>query len=128
MIFSDYIFNTFTYSSSYNRIVHGIEMNPLNVAYQKVYYLTESIRHSCIKKSFTIILITVNYLLKSLRKCSITYAYHPFDSGLSKNVKLCLNKFWNDNYKINWDDIYFENLKTNDVYRNFCDNEYWSCC
>ena len=57
-----------------------------------------------------------------------TYAYHPFDSGLSKNVKLCLNKFWNDNYKINWDDIYFENLKTNDVYRNFCDNEYWSCC
>ena len=57
-----------------------------------------------------------------------SYTFHPFDSGLIKNVKLCLNKFWNDNYKINWEDIYFENIKTNNIYRNFCDNEYWSCC
>ena len=57
-----------------------------------------------------------------------SYSFHPFDSGIVKNVKLCINKFWNDNHKINWEDIYFENIKTNNVYRNFCDNEYWSCC
>ena len=57
-----------------------------------------------------------------------SYSFHPFDSGIVKNVKLCINKFWNDSYKINWEDIYFENIKTNNVYRNFCDNEYWSCC
>ena len=57
-----------------------------------------------------------------------TYTFHPFDSGTTKNVKLCLNKFWNDNNKINWEEIYFDNLKTNKVYRNCCDNEYWSCC
>ena len=57
-----------------------------------------------------------------------TYAFHPFDSGVVKNVKLSFKKFWNKNYKINWDDIYFENLKTNTIQRNCCDNEYWSCC
>lgn len=57
-----------------------------------------------------------------------TYAFHPFDSGVVKNVKLCFNKFMDGKYKINWDDIYFENLKTNTIYRNCCDNEYWSCC
>ena len=57
-----------------------------------------------------------------------TYVFHPFDSGVVKNVKLCVNKFRNDNYKINWEEIYFENLKTNNIYSNFCDNEYWSCC
>ena len=57
-----------------------------------------------------------------------SYAFHPFDSGVTKNVKFCFNKFWDDKYKINWDDIFFENLKTNNIYRNCCDNEYWSCC
>jgi hypothetical protein len=57
-----------------------------------------------------------------------TYAYHPFDSGLYNNIKLLINKLMDQNYKINWEDIYFENLKTNNIYRNFCDNEYWSCC
>ena len=57
-----------------------------------------------------------------------TYVFHPFDSGIVKNVKLCVNKFWNDNYKINGEEIYFENLKTNNIYSNFYDNEYWSCC
>ena len=57
-----------------------------------------------------------------------TFAYHPFDSGISNNLKLFFEKFYRNNYKINWEDIYFENLKTNNIYRNFCDNEYWSCC
>lgn len=57
-----------------------------------------------------------------------TYAFHPFDSGIIKNINLCVKKYWDDNYKINWDEIYFENLKTNTIYRNCCDNEYWSCC
>ena len=57
-----------------------------------------------------------------------TYAYHPFDSGLYNNIKLLINKLMDHNYKINWEDIYFENLKTNNIYKNFCDNEYWSCC
>ena len=57
-----------------------------------------------------------------------TYAFHPFDSGVNKNFTLCLNKFMDEKYKINWDEIFFENLKTNTIYRNCCDNEYWSCC
>lgn len=56
-----------------------------------------------------------------------TYAYHPFDSGIKNNIKLLVEKLFNNNYKINWEEIYFENLKTNNIYRNFCDNEYWSC-
>ena len=56
-----------------------------------------------------------------------TFAYHPFDSGITNNIKLLIQKFSNNNYKICWEDIYFENLKTNNIYRNFCDNEYWSC-
>ena len=56
-----------------------------------------------------------------------TYVYHPFDCGIIKNVKLLVDKNFNNNYKINWEDIYFENLETNNIYRNFCDNEYWSC-
>ena len=56
-----------------------------------------------------------------------TFAYHPFDSGIINNLKLLISKLFKNNYKINWEEIYFENLKTNNIYRNFCDNEYWSC-
>jgi hypothetical protein len=56
-----------------------------------------------------------------------TYAYHPFDSGIINNVKLFVNKMFNNKNRINWEEKYFENLKTNNIYKNFCDNEYWSC-
>ena len=57
-----------------------------------------------------------------------TFAFNPFDSGIVNNIKLLFGKLSKNNKnKINWEDIYFENLKTNNIYRNFCDNEYWSC-
>ena len=57
-----------------------------------------------------------------------TFAYNPFDKGIINNIKLFIGKYYKkNNYKINWENIYFENLKTNNIYRNFCDNEYWSC-
>lgn len=56
-----------------------------------------------------------------------TFAFNPFDCGIEKNIKLLLGKLYENSNKINWEDIYFENLKTNNIYRNFCDNEYWSC-
>ena len=57
-----------------------------------------------------------------------TFEFNPFDSGMANNIKLLFGKLRKNNkHKINWEEIYFENLKTNNIYRNFCDNEYWSC-
>lgn len=56
-----------------------------------------------------------------------SYSFHPFDCGLIKNVKFYMNKLIKKKYKINWEEIFFDNLKTNEVHCNCCDNEYWSC-
>ena len=43
----------------------------------------------------------------------------PFDIGISNNINLYLKKMFNSQKTINWEDLYFEKLKTNQI-RLYC--------
>ena len=50
--------------------------------------------------------------------------FHPFDSGIRKNIGYAFYKLFNASYIMKWEDIYFQNLKTNHVGFNICENKY----
>ena len=56
-----------------------------------------------------------------------TFSYHPFDCGVAKNFKLSALRLWDKKLRISWEEIFFENLHSDKVNMNLCDNEYWSC-
>ena len=49
------------------------------------------------------------------------YSFHPFDSGIKRNLGYAFYKLFHPLENINWEEIYFENLKTNNVEYDFCD-------
>ena len=51
-------------------------------------------------------------------------SFHPFDSGIKKNLFYAFYKLFNSRDKMKWEDIYFQNLTTNRVGFNFCENKY----
>ena len=51
-------------------------------------------------------------------------SFHPFDSGFKKNLFYAFYKLFNSRDKMKWEDIYFQNLTTNRVGFNFCENKY----
>ena len=51
-------------------------------------------------------------------------SFNPFDSGIKKNLGYAFYKLFNEKDKMKWEDIYFQNLKTNHVGFNFCDYKY----
>ena len=51
-------------------------------------------------------------------------SFRPFDSGIKKNFGYAFYKLFNSQYKMKWEDIYFENLRTNHVGFNLCENKY----
>ena len=51
-------------------------------------------------------------------------SYHPFDSGIKKNLGYAIYKLFNAYDKMKWEDIYFANLRTNHVNFSFCKNNY----
>ena len=59
------------------RIVHRVQMNPVNVAYKQIDNLTERIRHSRIKKRRPIIFISVDDFLKTRRERRPAHRNHP---------------------------------------------------
>lgn len=53
-------------------------------------------------------------------------SFHPFDSGIKKNLCDAFYKLFNTTDKMKWEDIYFKNLRTNHVGFNLCENKYLS--
>ena len=51
-------------------------------------------------------------------------SFHPFDNGIKKNFGYAFYKLFNPTDKMKWEDVYFENLKTNHVGFNLCQNKY----
>ena len=51
-------------------------------------------------------------------------SFSPFDSGIKKNLGYALYKLFNSCDKMKWEDVYFENLRTNHVGFNLCENKY----
>ena len=51
-------------------------------------------------------------------------SFHPFDSGIKKNIGYAFYKLFNTYDKMKWEDIYFLNLRTNKVNFSFCKNKY----
>lgn len=51
-------------------------------------------------------------------------SYHPFDSGIKKNLGYAFYKLFNAYDKMKWEDIYFANLRTNHVNFSLCKNKY----
>ena len=51
-------------------------------------------------------------------------SFHPFDSGIKKNLCDAFYKLFNTYDKMKWEDIYFFNLRTNKVNFSFCKNKY----
>ena len=51
-------------------------------------------------------------------------SFNPFDSGIKRNLGYAFCKLFNSCEKIKWEDIYFQNLKTNYVGFNYCENKY----
>lgn len=54
------------------------------------------------------------------------FSFRPFDSGIKKNLKYAFYKLFNSSESMKWEDIYFENLKTNHVGFEICNNKYLS--
>lgn len=53
------------------------------------------------------------------------FSFRPFDSGIKKNFEYALFKVFHNKEKMKWEDVYFNNLKTNHVEINLCeDNKY----
>ena len=53
------------------------------------------------------------------------FSFHPFDSGIRKNIGYAFYKLFNTD-GMKWEDIYFRNLKSNHVKFDYCDNKYLS--
>jgi palmitoyltransferase len=53
------------------------------------------------------------------------FSFHPFDSGIRKNLGYAFYKLFNTD-GMKWEDIYFRNLKSNHVKFDYCDNKYLS--
>ena len=53
-------------------------------------------------------------------------SFHPFDSGFKKNLFYAFYKLFNSCDKMKWEDIYFQNLKSNHVGFDYCDHRYLS--
>ena len=51
------------------------------------------------------------------------YSFHPFDSGIRRNIGYAFYKLFHPLESINWEEIYFENLKSNNVEYDFCDEQ-----
>ena len=51
-------------------------------------------------------------------------SFRPFDCGIKKNIGYAIYKLFNDYNKMKWEDIYFQNLTTNHVRFNYCENKY----
>ena len=51
-------------------------------------------------------------------------SFNPFDSGLKKNFGYAFYKLFNKNDMMKWEEVYFQNLKTNHVGFNLCDCKY----
>ena len=51
------------------------------------------------------------------------FSFHPFDSGIKKNIGYAFYKLFNSAESMKWEDIYFENLKTNHVGFDYCDKK-----
>lgn len=49
------------------------------------------------------------------------FRFRPFDVGFKRNLSFYFKKMCNKRNKIKWEDIYFENLKTNRINLNCCD-------
>ena len=50
-------------------------------------------------------------------------SFRPFDSGIKKNLFYAFYKLYSSD-KMKWEDTYFQNLTTNHVAFNFCENKY----
>ena len=50
------------------------------------------------------------------------FSFHPFDSGIRKNIGYAFYKLFNTD-GMKWEDIYFRNLKSNHVKFDYCDNK-----
>ena len=53
-------------------------------------------------------------------------SFRPFDCGIRKNLKYAFYKLFNSSENMKWEDIYFENLKTNHIGFEICNNKYLS--
>lgn len=53
------------------------------------------------------------------------FSFHPFDSGIRKNIGYAFYKLFNTD-AMKWEDIYFRNLKSNHVKFDYCDNKFLS--
>ncbi len=51
-------------------------------------------------------------------------SFNPFDSGIKKNIGFAIYKLFNSYDKMKWEDIYFQNLSTNHVGFNYCEDKY----
>ena len=51
-------------------------------------------------------------------------SFHPFDSGIRKNLGYAFYKLFHASESMKWEDIYFQNIKTNYVGFNICENKY----
>lgn len=54
------------------------------------------------------------------------FSFHPFDSGLRKNLGYAFYKLFYTSDNMKWEDIYFQNLKSNHVGFDYCDHRYLS--
>lgn len=54
------------------------------------------------------------------------FSFRPFDSGIRKNIGYAFYKLFNTSDNMKWEDIYFENLQSNRVGFNYCDQKYLS--
>ena len=49
------------------------------------------------------------------------FSFNPFNSGVKKNIKYALFKLVNSCDRMKWEDIYFENLRKNNVPFSYCE-------
>ena len=75
----NYIPNPITNPARHQWIIHGVQMDPVNVTDQQINDLAQCIGHTGIKQCLFIILIFMNDPLKTFRKGGSAHSYHPFD-------------------------------------------------
>jgi len=51
------------------------------------------------------------------------HSFHPFDSGIRRNIGYAFYKLFHPLENMRWEEIYFENLKSNNVEYDFCDEQ-----
>ena len=52
------------------------------------------------------------------------FSFLPFDSGIKKNIGYAFYKLFNTSDNMKWEDIYFQNLQSNRVGFNYCEQKY----